>query len=118
MESPQDILEDALASATPQQATRLRNIAHQLHGSHCRLVTITGLGGMGKTRLALQAADHLQFSFVHGIAFVSLAAVKDPTLLEMSIIDGLQIPLTHDVGMELQYEIEAREEVCRRRIAF
>jgi predicted ATPase/class 3 adenylate cyclase len=46
-----------------------------------RLVTVTGPGGTGKTRVALQAAAELVGGFHDGVFWVSLAAVTDPTLL-------------------------------------
>ncbi len=42
------------------------------------LVTLTGPGGVGKTRLALQAAAHLQAAYAQEAAFVSLAVITDP----------------------------------------
>lgn len=46
-----------------------------------RLVTITGPGGSGKTRLAVQAATIASSRFTNGAHFVSLAAINDPTLI-------------------------------------
>ena len=47
-----------------------------------RLVTLTGAGGSGKTRLALQAAAELTDDFKDGVWWVSLAALRDPQLVE------------------------------------
>ena len=44
-----------------------------------RLVTLTGAGGIGKTRLALQVADELQSSVSDGVWLVELAEISDPT---------------------------------------
>jgi predicted ATPase/transcriptional regulator with XRE-family HTH domain len=46
-----------------------------------RLVTITGLGGVGKTRLAIQAATEVRHAFAAGTVFLELAAVEDPALV-------------------------------------
>jgi predicted ATPase len=46
-----------------------------------RLVTLTGPGGVGKTSLAIQIATDLSNSFEGGVFFVSLATVRDPTLV-------------------------------------
>ncbi|MBA2767926.1 MAG: tetratricopeptide repeat protein [Sporichthyaceae bacterium] len=58
---------------------------HELHpllgGDHPRLVTLTGPGGTGKTRLALQAAAAAAGSFPDGVFWVPLAPVRDPGLV-------------------------------------
>ncbi len=54
-----------------------------------RLLTLTGPGGVGKTRLSLEIAHHLADSFADGVAFVSLAPVNDPTLVVASIAAAL-----------------------------
>ncbi len=53
--------------------------------SEARLVTLTGPGGSGKTRLALHAAAELVGHFPDGIWWVPLAALRDPELLEPTI---------------------------------
>ncbi len=53
------------------------------------LVTLTGPGGSGKTRLALQAASELADEFPDGVWFVSLAAVADPALVESTVAQVL-----------------------------
>lgn len=54
-----------------------------------RLLTLTGSAGTGKTRLALQLARTCSASFADGVAFVSLAAVRDPDLLAPTIRHAL-----------------------------
>lgn len=50
-----------------------------------RLVTLTGPGGVGKTRLALRTAVRVQRTFPDGVWLVELAAVHDPALLAKTI---------------------------------
>jgi class 3 adenylate cyclase/DNA-binding XRE family transcriptional regulator len=56
-----------------------------------RLVTLTGPGGSGKTRLALQIAAELLDEFGDGVWFVNLAPLRDPTLVASSIAQTLGI---------------------------
>jgi non-specific serine/threonine protein kinase len=50
-----------------------------------RLVTLTGPGGCGKTRLAIELGSRSQADFPHGVYFGSLAAVRDPALVPVEI---------------------------------
>jgi predicted ATPase len=59
----------------------------------CRLVTLVGPGGIGKTRVALQAATDNRAMFHDGAAFVSLAAVEQATVVAPAILLVLGVPL-------------------------
>lgn len=60
---------------------QLTELARMLTGSTTRLVTLTGLGGVGKTRLSVAAASAVEDSFRDGVAWVPLAALSDPDLV-------------------------------------
>ena len=55
----------------------------------CRLLTVTGPGGVGKTRLALQAAAERVEAFPEGVYFVPLAALGGPEFLPSAVADAL-----------------------------
>jgi predicted ATPase/class 3 adenylate cyclase len=57
-----------------------------------RLVTLTGPGGTGKTRLALRVAAGVADRFPDGAFFVSLAAIRDASLLPGAIASALNLP--------------------------
>lgn len=56
-----------------------------------RLATLTGPGGIGKTRLSIEVARGLADHFRDGVWFVPLAALRDPTLVASEIVDALKI---------------------------
>ncbi|HLK59460.1 MAG TPA: tetratricopeptide repeat protein [Chthonomonadaceae bacterium] len=60
--------------------------------SKSRLVTLTGLGGIGKTRLALEGARVLHDAFAGRIWFVPLAEIRDPGLILPEIVTALGLP--------------------------
>jgi predicted ATPase/transcriptional regulator with XRE-family HTH domain len=59
-----------------------------------RLVTLTGAGGIGKTRLALSVATELDADFRNGVVFVSLAALQDYAMVIPTIIQSLGLKET------------------------
>ncbi|MCR2764984.1 DUF4062 domain-containing protein [Microbacterium sp. zg.B48] len=67
----------------------LATVADLLTGKHRRLVTITGPGGVGKTRLAIAAAREVEPAFPDGVAFVDLAPVHDPS----RVLDAIAVAL-------------------------
>ncbi|MDX6510901.1 MAG: hypothetical protein QOE36_405 [Gaiellaceae bacterium] len=66
-----------------------------------RLVTLTGPGGIGKTRLALQAAADLADEFRDGVWFVPLATLREPGLMESTIAQTLGLTDTQTLAEQL-----------------
>ncbi|HLV81924.1 MAG TPA: tetratricopeptide repeat protein [Chthonomonadaceae bacterium] len=75
----------------------LRNRDHPREaGSPPPLLTLTGPGGNGKTRLAVQAAQRLRDSFPGGVWFVALADLTHPRQILSAIADTLRLPRRPD----------------------
>ena len=69
------------------RARELEEVGRLLSGS--RLLTLTGAGGSGKTRLALEAAGHLARGFEDGACLVELAPLSDPDLVAGALARSL-----------------------------
>ena len=94
----------AVGSPTPQRpalplpattfvgrAAEVADLARLLATSSGRLVTLTGPGGVGKTRLALEVAARLADRFVDGVVFVPLAPLREPDLVPEAIARTLGV---------------------------
>jgi predicted ATPase/DNA-binding SARP family transcriptional activator len=80
--------------ATPfiGRKAELAELSYMLGRPECRLVTLYGSGGIGKTRLALQAAQAQSKAFKDGAYFISLATLSDPGQVPAGLADELGIP--------------------------
>jgi predicted ATPase/DNA-binding CsgD family transcriptional regulator len=86
----------------------LAELRQRMPGS--RLVTLTGPGGTGKTRVALEAAASMRDAYPDGVFFVSLAPVTNPELVMATIAGALAIT---DDGRRTP--LEALQNLLRRR---
>lgn len=71
------------------RSRELRALNRQLANPDCRLLTVVALGGMGKTRLALELASQQTQRFDDGVWLVALAGVASPEQLVSSIASAL-----------------------------
>ena len=112
--SPERDLASARASL-PAQPTPLigrereiEEVTDVLRRPEVRLVTLTGTGGTGKTRLAVQAAAELVDTFADGVVFVGLARLQDPDLVLTTTAQALGVgamsreTLAEDLARALQ----------------
>ena len=76
-----------------------------------RLLTLTGIGGCGKTRLALQAVSGLLGRFEHGIWWVELATLRDPSCLPQLVATtfGICLSANHSSLEQLVDILQFRE---------
>jgi len=93
--------------ATPFVGRReeVASVLERFRKDGARLVTLTGPGGTGKTRLALQVARELSRDYADGVYFVDLAPVSDPDRLADAIANALGVP---DAGHVSEY-LEQRQ---------
>jgi predicted ATPase/class 3 adenylate cyclase len=87
---------DAFPGNLPTQRTALIGRSHELQRlrrmlTQHRLLTLTGVGGVGKTRLALQLAADALDQFPDGAWLVELASIRDPTLVAGTVAAALDI---------------------------
>jgi len=89
------------ASATPRtnlpvlptpmigRQREVEELSHLLRDPQCRLLTLVGPGGIGKTRLAIEAASQMKDVFADGVCFVPLAPVNSARFIVPVIADAL-----------------------------
>ncbi len=87
----------------------IREVAELVRGREARVVTLTGTGGTGKTRLAAQVAAELLDDFPDGVFFVSLAPLANPGLVMPTVARTLGVPESGaDVGEALARHLRDR----------
>jgi non-specific serine/threonine protein kinase len=75
------------ASMTPfiGRKSQVEQVKRMLTDPNCRIITLTGAGGVGKTRLALKVAEGSLNVFKHGVWLIELASVNDPGLVDQTV---------------------------------
>jgi DNA-binding SARP family transcriptional activator/predicted ATPase len=100
------------ASLTPffGREPELANLAQLLADPECRCITLVGPGGIGKTRLALQAADQHRNEFAQGAAFIPLASVESTEAVMSAIANGIHFAFYGPSDPKLQLINYLREK--------
>lgn len=114
-EFPPPLTLDAIPNNLPTQASELVGREEELHAiyrhldsANVRLLTLTGPGGIGKTRLALQAAADRADRFRDGVYFVDLSAARHSTAALQTIVETVGVaasgeaPLASSLAKELR----------------
>ncbi len=102
VQAPRAVLHNLPTPATPfvPRPAALQQIAAQLDRPDCRLLTLIGPGGIGKTRLALEAARQMLNDYPHGVFFVPLEPLQAAEQVAKSIADALRLDLRADRSVE------------------
>ncbi len=95
------------------RVAELEEVGGLLSDPGCRLVTLVGLGGIGKTRLALEAAGQQCRVFSDGVCFVPLSFIGTAETLSVSLAEALQLTLA---GNETSAEVEIFNYVRRKEL--
>jgi len=80
----------------------LDDLAQLIADPECRCITLVGPGGIGKTRLALQAAEVHASEFAHGTAFIPLASVGSVDAVIPAIADGVDFSFHGPADPQMQ----------------
>lgn len=108
---------DHAATGLPLPLTPLVGRQHEveelvglLSGLDVRLVTLTGPGGVGKTRLAVRVASEVASSFADGVHFVPVATIRDPQLVLPAIATAVGL-----IGIDNRPMLTRLQERFRQR---
>ena len=73
------------------RAREISAVCSLLRDAECRLITLSGAGGSGKTLLARAVAEQIKDDFADGVYFVELAPISQPELLTAAIANALDV---------------------------
>ena len=94
------------------RASELAMTIELIRGGTTRLLTVTGPGGVGKTRLSLEIARALAADYPDGTAFIELGPVTDPSLVISTVAAALKLRETGDLPLAAT----VREHLRQRRM--
>jgi predicted ATPase/transcriptional regulator with XRE-family HTH domain len=109
---PASILGSLPRALTPfiGREPELEALNHLIRDPGCSLLTILGPGGIGKTRLAIEAASRTRETFPDGAWFIPLAALNSPALLVPAIADAVHFRFQNPANPKAQLQNYLRDK--------
>ncbi len=92
-----------------QEVAQARDL---LREREVRLLTVSGPGGVGKTRLALEIAHDLRSGFADGLAWIDLTALRDPSLVPKTVAHTLGLREQTDHAFSEQVRAFLQDKQC------
>ena len=89
--------------------SELDDLSRLLTETPCQLLTLVGLGGIGKTRLALEVAQRVQTSFQDGVYFVPLQPLQSPNQIIQAVLNALSLEADRDPRAHLLAYLSERQ---------
>ncbi len=102
----------AQATSFVGRAVELNEVCQRLLDPNCRLLTLVGPGGIGKSRLSLQAAGQVADQFSNGVQFVPLEPAHSPEQMLGAISDALGVMLAGTIPPQDQIVALLRDQSC------
>ena len=94
------------------RTAELQLVVTQLTQPTTRLLTISGTGGVGKTRLALELVSQLSTHFFDGVIWIDLTRVRSTNLVPLLVAHALQLPQTHPDNIWAQIIQMLQQRTC------
>lgn len=91
----------------------VKMLLYRLRQPSVRLLTLLGVGGVGKTRLALEVTRAAQHDFADGVFFVSLATIRDAALVPATIVQALHLSGPLVIGDPGRQGVSSHEELLK-----
>ncbi|MBN1428778.1 MAG: tetratricopeptide repeat protein [Anaerolineae bacterium] len=92
--------------------TELDILESHIHDPHCRLISLVGPGGIGKTRLSCELAVRHVHEFLDGVTYVPLVSVSQPEFLVTAVAEAMDIQFSGSTSPREQLiDALARQEV-------
>ncbi|MGW8226495.1 MAG: protein kinase domain-containing protein [Anaerolineales bacterium] len=87
------------------RSREITEISQLIREDSCRLLSLVGPGGIGKTRLAIEAASQLKETYPDGVIFISLAPISAPDFILPAIAEALGFSLHTDANVDPQQQL-------------